>query len=794
MRTMRTSGGGGIAMLVVAMLLVAPGRGRAQESPAASDSAGAPQPAGPQPSEQQPPSAQPTTAPQAPAPPGPGAPEPNAPQPPPVAPQLEAAPEATGDFVELKSADHIRYDMERRVVRASGNVRFGYQEVEVSADDLAADLQANTAVLSGNVVLRTRGEEFHGDTLLVHLDTREWEFAEARSAISPRYFERGVLAPLYVGAREVTGLPDRLLVRGADFTTCDLPHPHYEIEARRLRIWPGRKLIADHATLRILGRRVFTLPWFLVPLREAQRQPFIPLVGQNQFEGYYLKTLINYVRTDDSYGSAHLDLMTRRGFGKGIEHTEVYPRGRTNLYLYQVHNTTTGADELTARAAHQQDLGAGLSLRAAADLRNDNFYYLAGSRIANSQLSLDRERAGSRSSLAFDYNQTSSSIDFSRWSVSLRDDERGPRYGLSLDSRYDSQTTFAGEAKDLELNNRLELTDRQARMDARLLVSKRFDPDRGDFTGDDFYQVADHLPELVLDTDTYRMRAAPAGVPARLTLSVGNFFEQPTNLTAYRVYFGYQGIPETIPLGATTRVNAQARFQQYLYGDRDRTAQYVYGGNVRLEQDLGANWKAQLGYALLEPKGFAPFRFDYVGNYQTAAFDLAFRRGERYRARLRTAYDAQFSRWSDVVARVDVPLQRTLQLGLSAGYDPNRGVPRDLLTRLRFGDYRTALDLSARYQPQQGKLQRATAYLDWVANPKWRVQLLSSYDGLQHQFVWGEVLVTRDLHCWQALAYYSLQRNLFRLDFRIKAFEWGRPDFGVGRSGQYLDTSLGEWY
>jgi LPS-assembly protein len=772
--------GGGIAMLMAAMLLAMSACSYGQEPPGGVTDAGG---AGVPPANSNPrPFAAETAAPAA-----------GAQQPPPAA-QPEAAAEAPGEFIELKSADHIRYDVERRIVRASGNVLFGYQDVEVSADDLAADLGADTAVLSGNVVLRTRGEEFRGDTLLVHLDTRQWEFAAVRSAISPRYFERGVLAPLYVGAHEVLGLPERLLVRGANFTTCDLPHPHYEIEARRLRIWPGRKLIADHATLRILDRRIFTLPWFLVPLREAQRQPFIPLVGQNEFEGYYLKTLVNYALTSNSYGSAHLDLMTRRGFGKGIEHTEVYPRGRTDLYLYQVHNTTTGADELTARTAHQQDLGAGLSLRAAADLRNDSFYYLAGSRIANSQVSLDRQRGGSRSSLALDYNKTSGSIDFTRWSVSLRDDERGPRYGLSLDSRYDSHSTFPGEASDLELNNRLELSDHQARMDARLLLTKRFDPDSDAFTGDDYYQVTDRLPELMLETDTYRMRAAPLGVPARLTLSVGNFFEQPTNLTAYRVYFGYQGIPKTIPLGATTRINAQARFQQYLYGDRDRTAQYVYGGNARLEQDLGPYWKANLGYALLEPKGYSPFRFDYVGSYQMAAFDLALRRGERYRARLRTAYDARFSRWSDVVARVDVPVQRTVQLGLSAGYDPNRGVPRDLLTRLRFGDYRTALDLTARYQPQQGKLQRATVYLDWAASSKWRVQILSSYDGLQHQLVWGEVMVTRDLHCWQALAYYSLQRNLFRMEFRIKAFEWGRPDFGIGRSGQYLDTSLSEWY
>lgn len=710
-----------------------------------------------------------------------------------VAPGRSGAQEAPSDFIELKSADHIRYDVERRIVSASGHVTFAYQDVEVSSDELVADLRANTAVLSGNVVLRTRGQEFHGETLLVHLETREWEFSQTAGAISPQYFERGVVSPLYLGAREVTGWPDRLVVRGASFTTCNLAQPHYELTARRLRIWPGRKLIADHAALYLLGEHLLTVPWFVVPLREPQRQPFLPLVGQDEFEGYYLKTILNYVITGNSYGAAHLDLMTRRGFGKGLDHTELYPRGRSDLYLYQVHNTTTGADELTVRGAHQQDFGGGLNLRATADVRSDNYYYVAGSRVTNSQLALTHQRAGSSSSLAFDYNQTGGAFDFTRFSTALRHDERGRRYGLSFDSRYDNQTTFTAAA-DQEVNNRLELTDHETRMDARLLLTKRFDPDGDAYTGDDFYQVVDRLPELLLETDTYRLRAAPAGLPARLTLSVGNFSERPTFLEAYRVYFGYQGIPETIRLGPATRLNAQTRFQQYLYGDRDHTAQYAYGGNVRLEQDFGDDWRAQLGYALLEPKGYTPFRFDYLGNYRSAAFDLNYRRGERYSGQVRTGYDVRSSRWQDVVTRLDLPVSRTLQVGVSGGYDPNRGRWRPPLARFRFGDYRTALDLSARYDADQGKLQRATASLDWAAGSKWRVQLLSSYDGLQHQLVYGEVLLTRDLHCWEAMAYYSLQRNLFMLNFRIKAFEWGKPNFPVGRYGQYLDTSLGEWY
>ena len=73
-----------------------------------------------------------------------------------------SADNAPRDFLDLKSADQIRYDAESRTVHAQGNVRFGYSDVEAEADALKADLRVNRAVLTGAVTLRARGEEFHG--------------------------------------------------------------------------------------------------------------------------------------------------------------------------------------------------------------------------------------------------------------------------------------------------------------------------------------------------------------------------------------------------------------------------------------------------------------------------------------------------------------------------------------------------------------------------------------------------------------------------------------------------------
>jgi len=693
-------------------------------------------------------------------------------------------------------ADSVRYvEQPQRLVVAKGHVRVGYQGLTVTADELTADLDAETAVFKGGVVLSAEGGDFDGDTLFLDLRTRRWEFAQTRAALPPDFFGGGgVVEPLYLSARRVTGGPT-VLADDASFTTCSREHPHWRIEARHVTIYPGRKLVARRASLWVGEHRVVVLPHFWVSLKEPSRQPFIPQIGENDIDGRYLKTLFNYVMSESQWGRLHLDFMSRRGFGTGVDHNLSFAKGLSQLSLYQASNRETGDTEFTGRLTHEQQLADDTTLRLASDYRRYAPYYLAGSTVMSNTLNLTKQTSRSVTSLSLNDNRSEGYTDLGSTTLDLRHDRTGRGASRSFQAGYQRRTTFPGQADDQELTTRINLLDRQRRLDLTLLASRRFDLDGEAFAGDDYYYVLDRLPELVANTDLNRLGlAAAAALPTRLEVRFGRFHEQPTNLSAYRAYLGADASPKPLRLDSRTTLTTALRFQQTAYGDEDRTARYAYGLTSRLHRDLTPVLSADVNYYLMEPKGYSPFQFDYLGAYRWATTGLSYQRGLRQRASLLTGFDTRSSRWQDLMLRIETPLSRTLSLVGATSYDLNEGEQRDMVAQARFDDFRTALSLGLRYDPRISTWRRVSAELDWQATPKWRIGYLTAYDGLTHDFVYNEAVLTRDLHCWEARLYYSEQSDLLRLDLRIKAFEFGAGGFGTGRFGQRLDTSQAQPY
>jgi len=692
------------------------------------------------------------------------------------------------------TADVVRYYQPQRLVTASGNVRATYQDLEVNAQELVADLEAQTATLTGQVRLLYRGQVFTGSSIFVDLRTRLWEFRQAASSLTPDFFGQGVVAPLFVDGQEVTGGGPQVVARQGAVTTCNRALPHYHLEARRITIYPGRRLVARDASFWIGRHRLFNLPSFHVRLQQRERVPIVPEVGENEIDGRYLKTRYQYDLTDAAPGSLLLDVMEKRGFGKGLDQGYGWARALGGVYLYHVANRSTGENELVARSRHQQDLGGGLVLRTLADYRQNSGYYLPGSTLVNNTLSLDRTRPSAASRLGISYNRNQGYTDYSALLASLDHVQNfGTARTLTLGSTFQQHDIAPGLPEDVEINNRIQIVDRHHPYDLTLDVAKRLDPDS--YTGDSFYQVLDRLPQLTLETTSYRLPALGLlGVPARGSMSVGEFFERPTDLRAGRLALTFDSLPTTYRLTPSTRLSGQAGLRQTFYQDPDHTAQYAYNTTANLDQQFSHHWSLRTNYYLLKPKGYTPFRFDYVGNYQAAGASLNFDNGPAGRASLVTGFDLETSTWRNLQGRLNQRLSPTVSLALASTYNLNRGEAQDLSALGQLVDRRTAWLLGLRYDPRTSQWRRITSDLAWQVTDKWRIQSISGWDGGTRQFIYNEVLVVRDLHCWEALFYYSRSRRLFRLDLRIKAFEWGRRDFGVTRSGQYISPLPPEIY
>ena len=107
----------------------------------------------------------------------------------------------------------------------------------------------------------------------------------------------------------------------ASFTTCENPHGGYHIEARQLDIYPGDKLIARKAVLFLGPLAILYLPLLVIPLRnvkDPRRQTnFIPVVGYDSVEGYYIKARLDFYYSEYYFGYYRLDYYTKEGLGLG---------------------------------------------------------------------------------------------------------------------------------------------------------------------------------------------------------------------------------------------------------------------------------------------------------------------------------------------------------------------------------------------------------------------------------------------------------------------------------------------
>ena len=75
---------------------------------------------------------------------------------------------------------------------------------------------------------------------------------------------------------------------------------------------------------------------------------------------------------------------------------------------------------------------------------------------------------------------------------------------------------------------------------------------------------------------------------------------------------------------------------------------------------------------------------------------------------------------------------------------------------------------------------------------------MAGYNGFSNTFDYRNVMITRDLHCWEASLVYTDQTGFYNgrslmFYLRIKAFPIFKQ-FGIGPYGQAQDTSVGDVY
>ena len=651
-------------------------------------------------------------------------------------------------------ADMFRYDRRTRVLTASGNVVLTYQDITIHAGSLTADLGSGAVRADGGVRLEAAGQEVRGHALTYNLTTRVGTLFQAETA----YTGPLVVGSVLLRAEELEGDPQRFATARAAFaTTCDPDDPLVSFTAEEISIFVGDKIAGKRVSLWLGDRRLFTLPYFVIFLRERQETRIAPVIGYTEAEGWFLKTSYSYFLGEQSYGFVHADWMERLGVGVGVDHFYQTGGGRGAALLYRLANRDAGGVDLRGIVSHVQEFGQSTRATVFADYFSRSF--AADAPISSLFTAFDVHHAGPASSTTVfgSYLQSTAAGVGSSFLGATLMDTRSLSPGLTVGTVMAYTGTDLPGGRDEELMPRLALTYSTPRALASLVLETRMDLDGERFADDDRYTI-ERLPELSVALPPAQVGSTP--LVAQVEGSVGQFRETTIGVGEHILEAIRTDLQATVsgPLRISDRalvgVRAFARGSLYSTGDR----RLVFGGRLDAIAPLTDRLEARVFYTGQQFAGGSPFIFDAITNRVSfAEASLSYRTAQLF-ASAAASYDFQSS----------IPGQAAARLIY---------VPRDGWTI----GAAAIVDLTRR------ELDRLEASLDLQIGDAWRVQYTGAYDAFTRRVLHERASITRIFcDCLGVSLTHLGARNETWLEVWLTAVPWGRGRIGMGGQGTLL--------
>lgn len=648
-------------------------------------------------------------------------------------------------------ADNFRYDRRTKVLTATGNVVLTAEDVVIHADALVANLDTGAVTAEGHVRLNVRGQSVSADVLTYNLNTRLGELLSART----EYTGPLVLGSIKLRAQRMEGILDRFVgIKDGFATTCDETDPVFHITAEEITVFVNDKIVGRGVSIWVAGRKIVTLPYFLIFLRERRESRLSPVIGYTEAEGLFVKTRYSYFLNENRYGFILWDWFQRLGIGLGVEHFYHLRGGQGSLLLYRLGNTQTGGADTHAILNHAQELGD-VKARLYADYRGHSFAAAAPTSMLFTALDVSRATPQASTFLFTAYSESSVG-SFSTGTVLLSHRQSlSPSLSGELVANFSRSRSLAGS--DDELFPRLTLSYAGQGYTASVVTETRWDLDGDRFIGDAQYTL-ERLPEVTVSFTPFRLGST--SLVGQIHGGVGRFRETTVGLGGRSLDAARGDLLAT--LTGPVRVGERDTLGMRLFA---RTSIYstgnlrqLYGGQLQYFQPLGSGLEARLGYTGQMIAGQSPYVFDQI----TGALSIA---------------DAQIT-------------FRTSQLVLRANglYDFQARQIGNILTEMTYVPRPGwAIALAASYNPVAARLDRVEANLDLQLTKDWRLQYFGFYDGGAQRIVHDRVTLTRVFcECLALSLTYLGARNEIWLEAWLTAIPWGRGRIGVGGQGNLL--------
>lgn len=230
--------------------------------------------------------------------------------------------------VIYKATDSLVYDVTGKKIWLYGEAEVKYENITLQAPIIIFDWAAGEVRAKG--IKDSSGQwiakpQFSEGERSFTAESMRYNFKSKKGKIYSMSTQEGEGYILSEEAKK--DAENNLFARKAKYTTCDLDHPHFYIEASPVKIIPNEILVSGPSNLVIAGVRTpLVLPFALFPLKKGQRSGLIvPEIGESrelgfalQNGGYYfgISDYVDMAITGDLYTSGSYRLRLNTNFVK----------------------------------------------------------------------------------------------------------------------------------------------------------------------------------------------------------------------------------------------------------------------------------------------------------------------------------------------------------------------------------------------------------------------------------------------------------------------------------------------
>lgn len=293
---------------------------------------------------------------------------------------------AAENEVTLK-AEHMAYDETSHQVQASENVQIQYDNLQIKGPRLSMDVDQETIWGTGNITLQRGNDTIRSSAFFFDIQNNIVQVEDVSLTIKPKEISTG---NLYLKVKKLEDQTTRKSGTTGFATTCDANPPHYAVYADRFDYIPENGIYGYNVWI---DCPIYFIPfglWFPVyHYALGKRNPVLlmPLIGQNNVEGYFVRSTWDYFLARNQTGSIYLDWMEKKGVGIGVNHQYRIPKVMEgSVMYYRLNEEDTGINDYNVRVDHTSHLTDVLDVKLG--LEDVKGYTISGGRKQNNMESI----------------------------------------------------------------------------------------------------------------------------------------------------------------------------------------------------------------------------------------------------------------------------------------------------------------------------------------------------------------------------------------------------------------------